>query len=1043
MLFLLYLCTLFVVKKYQNHNKGITLMKKFFLFFAAALFCANVNADQAVTVNPSGNAKQGHFPVYGNNADEKGQKVQAIYLADQLKAVAEGREIKALTFYSDKSNQDWGKAEFKVSLAKTDDTNFPNTTGGWATASEGSTLTKVYEGPLSVVDGELVVNFTTPYAYEGGNLLMQVEITTASDSYAKSSFYSATTANYLIKYANSGSSREANQPKVTLVLAGGGDDPVSQDCKAPTAITVETFTDVTATVSWEGEASQYQYCLEFEGKLPDWTNAKLTDQKSVTLSGLYEEEKYYLYVRSYCSATEVSEAVKATFKTACTRLNVPWIETFTRDASGGETAGDVAPECWFISSANPAVTVTSEKEDDGQGNQIATGQQYLNARGGATSVQVFALPFVGAPLNTLEVAFDYKTSLTTEGCGLLEVGYMTNPNKAETFVSLQTLPRTLEYQHVVVALNELPANAAYIAFRFAGGTSDLCNVSMDNFVVAEIGKSGEVDPSQEIIPDASIYALSYCQAQFMWYSYNASAFAIGLFNADSQSLVAGVTVTTEECDRFAYEDQATGEFSGFPTGDDYNNHYYCSTKWILNVDESGMQRGDAWASSVRNTGSDISPLLGLNPGKYQIQIYELVESTETASGYDKGALLATIPFEIVAKYVTDLQAVVAEDHQTATLTWVAPEFESGERLYVRVWAGETVAYDNYETKDRPESPLTVNVVEGKSYAAIVQVIDRNQNPLGPEVSTNFTVGVNQYEPKNPHAEVAGGDNVTFTWEADAAADRYVITLYWNGEFHATLTVSGTSKMTTMPKDGTWSWTIQAFNQGANGNYFEVSNAIAGNDFETKAAEIPDDAIKADVWAIEAAYMDENSGYDAGGKNAWYISLATGEEDGNGLPSPIFMIYSDKQNAISGIYNTTRGNIDLANCGMDITGKLEDADDAVEAELRLLFDGYDDEKAESGYYYGYYTGEYRMVTKSGKTYVGNIFEVFCNSFTFSSYGAAYREYVGMWEEDPNYDPFQGIEEVVATTPNGKKVLYNNQLLIIRDGKAYNVLGTLVK
>ena len=83
-------------------------MKKFFLFFAAALFCANIDADKAVTVNPSGNATQGHFPVYGLNADAKTSSPsmggQAIYLADQLKGIAVGSEIKALTFYSDKSN---------------------------------------------------------------------------------------------------------------------------------------------------------------------------------------------------------------------------------------------------------------------------------------------------------------------------------------------------------------------------------------------------------------------------------------------------------------------------------------------------------------------------------------------------------------------------------------------------------------------------------------------------------------------------------------------------------------------------------------------------------------------------------------------------------------------------------------------------------------------------------------------------------------------------------------------------------------------------
>ena len=1007
-------------------------MKKIFsLIIAAVLFCAYGYADQAVTVNPGGNATQAHFPVYGDNADSKGQKVQAIYLADQLKGIAEGSEIKALTFYSSNQTQSWGKAEFKVSLAKTDYTYFPNAAGEYATVSDGSTLTEVYEGTLSVADGELTVQFTTPYAYEGGNLLIQIEITRAG-SYAASSFYSAANTDYLIKYAYSGSSRDNKQPKVTFVIAGGGDDPVSDNCKAPTAVTVEKVTESTATVSWQGEASQYQYCLEFEGDLPDWTAAKLTDQKSVTVSGLYDEQKYYLYVRSYCSETEVSESVKATFKTACARLNVPWIETFTRDASGSETVGDVAPECWIVSSAAPAVTIVAEKEDDGSGNQIATGQQHLTARGGgSTSAQVFALPLFNAQLDTCELAFDYYTSVVSESYGSLEIGYMTNPADAATFVSLKTFEQIITSTHVVFPLNELPAGIEYIAFRFAGGTSNFGSVSMDNFVLAGIGHSDEVDPSQEELPDASIWGLTYCEAQFTWYSYSAEAFAIGLFNADTQELIAGTAVTTSECDRFAYEDGI-----GFPSGDDVDNHYYCSTKWILNADESGLSRGSAWQGSVINVGS----VLGLAPGKYQVQVYELVQTGE--SSYERGGLLATIPFELVAKTVSDLKAEVAEDKKSATLTWTAPEFEPGERVYVRVWAGETVAYDNFDTKDRPESPLTVEVEEGKSYTAIVQVIDRNNNPLGQEVETNFTVGVNSYEPTNLHAEVFSGDNVTFTWEAGSVADRYVITLYCDGEFYSTLTVSGTSKTTTMPKDGTWSWTVQAFNEGSNGNYFEASNAIAGNDFVSKGADVPEDAVVMDVWGMEAAYLD---GYEAQfpeGKYGWYITFATDEETGTGYPMPTFLIYTDKERAISGVYNVARGGIDAESCYINVNGRESDAIMATDAELRLQFDGFDEEYMESGYYYGYYTGSFRFVGEDGKTYIGKFMEMFCNSFNFSTYGSSVRDHVGMYDEDPN--ALQGIEDVQGDKAQSIKVLRDGNLYIVRpDGAIYNATGAKVK
>ena len=165
---------------------------------------------------------------------------------------------------------------------------------------------------------------------------------------------------------------------------------------------------------------------------------------------------------------------------------------------------------------------------------------------------------------------------------------------------------------------------------------------------------------------------------------------------------------------------------------------------------------------------------------------------------------------------------------------------------------------------------------------------------------------NNYEPKNLNAEVAGGDNVTFSWEADAQADRYVITLYCDGEFYSTLTVNGTSKVTTMPKDGTWSWTIQAFNQGSNGNYFEASNAVAGNDFVTKSAEIPEDAIELEVTGLNAFYIEPSSEFYQEGKNSWILQFGIAN---SGYNYAWFLVYTNQTLAISGAYNMTRANLD--------------------------------------------------------------------------------------------------------------------------------------
>ena len=805
-------------------------------------------------------------------------------------------------------------------------------------------------------------------------------------------------------------------------------------CENPSNIVLSNLEAHQVTFTWQGDATQYQYLLIEKGEEVDWSAATLISAKTVTLSGLYEETEYEFYVRSYCSAEAQSLAPKTAFKTPCESFAIPWLETFTRDQSG--SGFDVAaPDCWTVTSGMISIVKDKTYDDEGNASTI-NGQAHLQAIGGGpNSAQVFAMPTFNAPLNTLEVAFDYKTSLTTDGCGVLEVGYMTNPGKASTFVSLQTLTRSLTYTHAVVPLEDLPSTAKYIAFRFAGGTSDYCSLQMDNFVVALIGHSGEVDPSQEDIPDASIWNLSYCEAQFTWYSYNNTAFAIGLFEASEQALIAGIVATTGECDRFAQQDGI-----GFSEDDDYENHYYCSTKWILNADEAGMQRGDGWNASVINIGTAASPVLGLRPGTYQVQVYALVQGE---SGYSRGELLATIPFTLVSKEVANLAATVAADKTTATLTWDAPEFDQGERLYVRVWSGETVAYDNFDAKDRPVSPLTVNVVEGKSYNAVVQVVDKNNNPLGQEVSCSFTVGVNNYEPTNLHAEVFGGDNVTFSWEAATQADRYVITLFCDGEFYSTLTVNGLAKTTTMPKNGTWTWTVQAFNQGENGNYFEASNAVSGNEFVSQAVDIPSDAVVMDIWGMEAAYLDEYEDQFPQGLYGWYITFATNEAGGTGYPMPTFVIYTNKERAISGVYNVARENIDLESCYINTNGRQSDAVMATDAELRLQFDGYDEEKMEAGpYAYGYYTGSFRLVGADGKTYIGKIFEQFCNSFNFSTYSSSIRDHVGMYDEDPN--ALWGIDQIAVPTDKTQKIFQEGQLYIIRpDGAIYNATGVRVK
>ena len=126
--------------------------------------------------------------------------------------------------------------------------------------------------------------------------------------------------------------------------------------------------------------------------------------------------------------------------------------------------------------------------------------------------------------------------------------------------------------------------------------------------------------------------------------------------------------------------------------------------------------------------------------------------------------------------------------------------------------------------------------------------------------------------------------------------------------------------------------------------------------------------------------------------------------------------------------------------MDITGKQADAITATDAEVRLQFDGFDEDKFAQGYAYGYYTGSFRLVGKDGKTYIGRFMEMFCNSYDFSSMSTGVLNTHGMWDEDPQ---LQGLESTQTTDNSVRKVLMDGQIYILRDGKAFTITGTRIR
>ena len=190
-------------------KKVFSLMMTLVLAFVGLAHASELTVNDGTTTN-------GYVPVYGYYADAY-LKAEFVMPAADL-AEMNGATINGMTFYASQTSVSWGAASFQVFLTEV----------GSATISAfNGPGTVVYEGALSIVDGQMVVNFTTPYQYNGGNLLVGFYNTVTGD-YVTSSWYGvsapgASVQGYSYSDLASVSPTQRNfLPKTTFAYAGGG-----------------------------------------------------------------------------------------------------------------------------------------------------------------------------------------------------------------------------------------------------------------------------------------------------------------------------------------------------------------------------------------------------------------------------------------------------------------------------------------------------------------------------------------------------------------------------------------------------------------------------------------------------------------------------------------------------------------------------------------------------------------------------------------------------------------------------------------------------
>ena len=339
------------------------------LALAIGLLSPTVLRADELTVNDGATGTNSYLPVYGMYVDTYGSHQQTMYLASELEDIGVGGTISSLTFYLSSSAEEEWNAKLSVKLEETTASSLSSS------FVELTNPIEVYNGTsLSGTGTQMVVNFTTPYTYNGGNLVIDFLVVSAG-SWQSASFYGDSSKSGMGRYnSGSGSGTAQNfQPKVTFTYVPGG----TVTCPKPKALAVSNIGNTGADLSWTagGEETQWAVVLKSGDSVVDST---VVNSPSKQLTGLSEKTNYSVYVRAICGAEDISKASSTvSFKTTGVATALPFSTGFEDDADN--TKWDIvngsATNNWVIGSAtnNGGSKALYVSKDAGTSNEYNIG----------------------------------------------------------------------------------------------------------------------------------------------------------------------------------------------------------------------------------------------------------------------------------------------------------------------------------------------------------------------------------------------------------------------------------------------------------------------------------------------------------------------------------------------------------------------------------------------------------------------------------------------------------------------------------------------
>ncbi len=266
-------------------------------------------------------------------------------------------------------------------------------------------------------------------------------------------------------------------------------------CIKPTNFSASNVTSSSATLSWAaGEAGQDAWNVMYKKDSDsEWTTVPV-NTTTYTVTGLSPVSTYYAKVQANCGEGDLSKWAETTFTTGCGAIDLPYTCDF--EGTSQTVNSCTIPSCWSVIRGyynstyrygvpTMATPSTSTQPIVKQTHSGSYSLYFLNSTYYGTSEEYAILPEISDAYDMSNIQIRFWVRSYSSPC-TMEVGVMTDPSNANTYVKVEDVEMTSDYTEKTISLNSYSGTGRYIALKCPAASMNSQAFYVDDILVEYI-----------------------------------------------------------------------------------------------------------------------------------------------------------------------------------------------------------------------------------------------------------------------------------------------------------------------------------------------------------------------------------------------------------------------------------------------------------------------------------------------------------------------------------------------------------------------------